>query len=193
MNWEALMPSASLTRWLSDRTPRLTEIDAQCTSCYAAIPPNPNLVEENLRGFILLLSAHFQGFCRDLYTECSQIIASKVRRSLEVIVQQQFTSYRSLDHGNPNIENIKKDFNRFGFSLNMAAADPANNARLAELKRLNEWRNIVAHQGALPLGGLPTLPTIQGWRNSCSGLATSLDGIMYNRLRTILRRRPWVP
>ena len=103
------------------------------------------------------------------------------------------TAHRSLDHGNPNIENIKKDFNRFGFSLNMAASDPANYARLAELKLPNKWRNIVAHHGTVPPGGLPFLPAIQAWRNSCDGLATSLDGIMYNRLRNLLRRQPWIP
>ena len=187
------MPSASLTRWMNDRTPRLNEVDGQCIACHAVVPANPNLVDENIRGFILLLSAHFQGFCRDLYTECAQIIASKVRPTLQVLFQQQFTAGRSLDHGNPNIDSIKKDFNRFGFSLNMAVSDPANNARLADLRRLNEWRNIVAHHGAVPPGGLPLLPTIQGWRISCNGLATSLDGIMYNRLRGILRRNPWVP
>jgi hypothetical protein len=187
------MPSASLTLWRNDRTPRLNEVDIQCTSSHANVPANPNLVDENIRGFILLLSAHFQGFCRDLYTECAQIIASKVRPTLQVLVQQQFTAHRSLDHGNPNIDNIKKDFNRFGFSLNMVASDPANHARLAELRRLNEWRNIVAHHGAVPPGGLPSLPTIQGWRSSCNGLAISLDGIMYNQLRSILRRQPWVP
>ncbi len=127
------MPSASLTLWRNDRTPRLNEVDIQCTSSHAIVPANPNLVDENIRGFILLLSAHFQGFCRDLYTECAQIIASRVRPTLQVLVQQQFTAHRSLDHGNPNIENIKKDFNRFGFSLNMAACDPANHARLERL------------------------------------------------------------
>jgi hypothetical protein len=73
------MPSASLTLWRNDRTPRLNEVDLQCTSSHAIVPANPNLVDENIRGFILLLSAHFQGFCRDLYTECAQIIASRVR------------------------------------------------------------------------------------------------------------------
>lgn len=187
------MPSASLTRWNTDRTPRLAEIDNQCTICNSLAPPNPHLLDENLRGLILLLSAHFQGFCRDLYTECSQIIASKVRPTLEVLVQQQFTANRSLDHGNPNIDNIKKDFNRFGFALDMAGVDPANHARLADLKELNKWRNIAAHHGVVPPGGLPTLGTIQSWRNSCGGLAVSLDVIMYNQLRRLLRRRPWVP
>jgi len=52
----------------------------------------PGLCEENLRGAIMLLSAHFQGFCRDLYTESVQIIVSRVRASLQILIQDQFKS-----------------------------------------------------------------------------------------------------
>jgi hypothetical protein len=50
---------------------RLAEIDAQCAASQVLAPPNPRLVDENLRGYVVLLSAHFQGFCRDLYTEAA--------------------------------------------------------------------------------------------------------------------------
>lgn len=172
---------------------RLGEIDAQCAACVAATPANPQLIDENLRAYMLLLSAHFQGFCRDLYTECAQIVASKVRLTLRVLVQEQFTARRHLDHGNPNIDNLKKDFNRFGLTLRLPAHDPANDLRLTHLNQLNEWRNIAAHHGIVPPAGLPSLADIQGWMDSCDGLATSLDDIMYNHLRRILRRRPWSP
>jgi hypothetical protein len=63
-----------------------------------------------------------------------------------------------------------------------------------DLHDLNEWRNAAAHQSTvLPPGGPLTVPRIQGWRASCSSLATSLDTIMYNQLRRRLRRAPWVP
>jgi hypothetical protein len=174
------MPSSSLSRWTADRMHGLHEIDVQCATSSAATPANPYLVEENVRGFILLLSAHFQGYCRDLYTESALIVASKIRPTLRVLVQEQFTANRKLDHGNPSIDNLKRDFSRFGLSLRMATHDPTNNARLAHLSELNEWRNISAHHGTVPAAGLPALPTIQGWKNSCNGLATSLDDIMYN-------------
>src|SRR5437868_3449908 len=98
------MPSASLLQWQNDRMPRLDEVDAQCAASLSLAPPQPNLAEENLRGYVLLLSAHFQGFCRDLYTECAQIIGSKVRRSLRSLIQAQFTTHRKRDHGNPNLQ-----------------------------------------------------------------------------------------
>src|ERR1700736_5287013 len=101
------MPSPSLVRWQNDRRPRLSEVEGQCAACLALVPPQPNLVEENLRGYVLLLSAPFQGFCRDLYTECAQIAVSKVRPALQALVYGQFTAHRKLEHGNPNAQNLK--------------------------------------------------------------------------------------
>jgi len=187
------MPSASLQHWVNDRVPRLLEIEAQCAASQALALPNPRLREENLRGYIVLLSAHFQGFCRDLYTESAQITAFRVRATLRILIQAQFTAHRALDHGNPNLQNVRKDFERFGFTLNLADADPGNPARLQHLGELNKWRNIAAHYGTVPPAGLPSLTDLHDWRNSCNGLAASLDGIMYNELRRILRRAPWVP
>jgi hypothetical protein len=186
------MPAASLLRWRTDRMPRLDEVDAQCAAALALAPPQPNLIEENLRGYVLLLSAHFQGFCRDLYIESSQVVVSKVRTSLQDLIRDQFTAHLKLDHGNPNLHNLRADFERFGFVLDLAAADPANPTRLPHLDLLNRWRNIAAHQTRIPQGLAPLdLPSLRAWRTSCDGLATSLDAVLYNELRRILRRAPW--
>jgi hypothetical protein len=187
------MPSASLLRWNNDRQPRLAQIAGQCGTTLAAVPPNPHLIDENLRGYVLALSAHFQGFCRDLYTEASQILVSRVKRpALAAIFAAQFTAQRKLDKGNPNLENLKTDFKRFGFTLDLAGADPANAARLAHLAKLNEWRNLAAHQGTPTATVAPlTHALIVTWHTSCDGLVSSLDGIMYNQLKRILRRAPW--
>jgi hypothetical protein len=187
------MPSASLSHWRTARMPNMQAIDAQCAATLALAPPNLRLTEENLRGYIVLLSAHFQGFCRDLYTESAQFVASKVRPTLQALVQGQFTAHRALDHGNPNHHNLRKDFGRFGFALNLAAADPANPVRLQHLSEMNEWRNVVAHYGVVPPVGLPSVADLRVWRASCDGLAASLDRIMYNALRRLLRRQPWPP
>src|SRR5215471_5540603 len=130
------MPSAALLRWQNERMPRLGEVDAQCATSLRRAPPRPALVDENLRGYVLLLSAHFQGYCRDLYTECAQLIVSRVRARLQVLIQAQFIAHRKLDHGNPNVQNLKEDFERFGFTLDLAAADPANPVRLTHLGQL---------------------------------------------------------
>src|SRR5262245_14036415 len=79
------MPSASLNHWANGRMHRLNEVEVQCAASVSAVPANSHLIDENLRGFILLLSAHFRGFCRDLYTECAQVVASKVRATLRIL------------------------------------------------------------------------------------------------------------
>jgi hypothetical protein len=187
------MPSASLMFWQKERMRRLTEVDNQCAASLALMSAKPELVEENLRGYVLLLSAHFQGFCRALYLECTQIVVSKVRPSLQSLVQRQFTTHMKLDLGNPNIENLKTDFGRFEFVLDLAGADPANPARITDLSHLNRWRNIAAHHGKTPVAPALILPNVQSWRHSCDGLAVSLDDIMYNELGKILKRKPWTP
>jgi hypothetical protein len=171
----------------------LLVVSHQCAATSAVLPANLDLEEENLRGYILLLSAHFQGFCRDLYSECAQVLSALVGLPVRSLFQEQLTANLKLDAGNPNIDNLKKDFKRFGFSLEMAAADPANHVRLAHLALMNRWRNIAAHQGVPLPGGLPSLGTVQAWEDSCNGLAASLDQIMYNRLLMFLGRPPWTP
>lgn len=190
------MPSASLQYWQNDRMPRLGHVEAQCAASLTYLPPSPQLADENLRGYVVLLSAHFQGLCRDLYTEATQIIVTKVRPTLQMIIQSQFEHQRALDHGNPSLSNLAKDFQRLGPGLQLSTllnADPANGPRVRDLAALNQWRNIAAHHGAVPAGAPLTLPLLQTWRVSCDGLATALDGIVYNHLRAVLRRRPWVP
>jgi hypothetical protein len=187
------MPSVALEHWQNDRLPRLNQVETQLAVSQGLAPPNPHLGEENLRAYIVALSAHFQGFCRDLHTESAQTISIRVRASLRPLIQSQFRSNRALDYGNPNLQNLRKDFERFGFVIESAAADPQNPARLQDLSEMNKWRNIVAHHGTVPPSGLPSYPDLQDWTNSCNGLAVSLDRILYNALRRILRRAPWAP
>ena len=189
------MPSAALLKWQNERLPSLVQVDAQCVATVAAVPANLALIDENYRGYVLLLAAHFQGFCRDLHTECVQIIASKVRPSLEILFQSQFSARRELDRGNANAKSIIEDFSRFGFSMKTQLDGIAGAVALkADLHTLNEWRNAAAHHNpSLPPGGPLTVPLVQGWRNSCNLLATAIDKILYTQLRIRLRRQPWVP
>lgn len=187
------MSSASLLRWQNDRMLRLAEIDSQCAASLALAPPNANLAEENLRGYVVLLSAHFQGFARDLHTEAALVVGSKVRASLQPLVQKHFSAHRALDHGNPSAENLARDFERFGFDMRAElATDPANALRLQHLAALNKWRNVAAHHSPTLPPGIPlTLAALRTWRAACDALALAMDGITYNQLRKRLRRKPW--
>ncbi len=185
------MPSASLTYWTTERTPRLAAVDAQCAASLAAVPAAGPLADENLRGYVVLLSAHFQGFCRDLYTEAAQVVVSKVRPKLRPLIEEQFLAQLGLNHGNPTAETLARDFGRFQFHLLPALAlDPANALRRQHLAALNKWRNVAAHR-ITPTPEPLSLPLIRVWRESCDGLAVALDGIMYHYLRASLRRKPW--
>jgi len=186
------VPSVSLQNWQNNRSLRLVEVDTHCGASAALAPPNALLAEESLRGYVMLLSGHFQGFCRDLYTECIQIVASHIPPGLQATIQAQFSAELKINSSNPTVETIRKDFERFAFTLDFDT-DPANGPRVTHLGHLNKWRNAIAHQKATAPAGVPalTLASVQGWRASCDGLATWLDGVMYNEMRRILGAAPW--
>jgi hypothetical protein len=195
------MPSAALTHWQVDRMHRLALMESHCISLHvpvgAAVAAASSLAfaQESLQAFVMLLSGHFQGFCRDLYTECSQLCAAAVPASLLTTVQAQFAAELKLNTTNPTVESIRRDFERFGFLLDLAGAAPGNPLRVTHLGHLNYWRNTVAHQKATPPpSGVPatlTLPDVQARRSSCDGLAFCLDDIMRKELTRILGNAPW--
>ena len=186
------MASGSLRHWQSDRMPRLTEIETHCAAAAALVPPNPLLAEESLRASVMLLSGHFQGFCRDLYTECVQVFTSNVPPALQAAVQVQFLAELRIDSSNPTVETLRKDFERFDLKLGLGA-DPANGPRITHLGYLNKWRNAIAHQKTNVPPGVPplTLVAARDWRVSCDELATWLDAFMYNRLQATFGVAPW--
>ncbi len=206
------MPSAALTSWRNDRLVRLGLVEAHCSTLMppahvfspggVAPPPLPApvpaispIARESLQGLVMLLSGHFQGFCRDLYTECAQICAATVPPGLFDTVLAQFAAELKLDSMNPTVETIRRDFERFGFAFDFAGTDPANPPRITHLGHLNYWRNAIAHQKATsPSRHAPTpltLANVQLWKAACDGLAGSLDGILVVKLLPILGVAPW--
>jgi len=185
-----------------DRMPRLGHTDAHCVALFGppplgsaaiAVPPPP-LAQESLQGYVMLVSGHFQGFCRDLYSECAQICAAAVAAGLRTTAQAQFAAELKLNTGNPTVNNIRRDFRRFGFLIDLAGADPANPVRLTRLGHLNYWRNAAHQKATPPPAGVPpvlVLADIQTWSASCDGLAASLDAIMHHHLLRILGPAPW--
>jgi len=186
------MPSVSLQHWQTDRIRRLIEMETHCAASAALAPANALLAEESLRGYVMLLSGHFQGFCRDLYTECVQVFASQMPASLQASIQAQFSTSLKINSNNPTVDTLRKDFERFAITLDFAA-DPSNGLRVTHLGQLNRWRNAVAHRTTGAPAGVPVLAltSVQAWRVSCEGLAAWLDGVMYNELRRLLGAAPW--
>lgn len=187
------MASVALADWQSVRLACLAEIESQCAATFA-INPVPRLADGNLRGYVMLLAAHFQGFCRDLHTECIQAVAGTMAPPLQIIIQLQCEAGRDLDGANAKLETLRKDFDRFGLSLSTELRkNPANAQRITDLGHLNLWRNYAAHdkktepEACRPL----ELPKVKDWKKSCDELAAELDAIMYNRLQAVLSAPPW--
>jgi hypothetical protein len=144
---------------------RLGHVDAHCAAFFAPVPAAaapagpvgpPPLAEEILQAYVMLLSGHFQSFCRDLYSECAQLCAAAVPADMQATLQAQFAAGLLLNTRNPKHETIREDFERFGIKLNLGGAAPGNAQRVTHLGQLNHWRNHVAHQKAtLPAAGPP--------------------------------------
>ncbi len=182
------MPSHALLRWQNDRLPRLMSLEAQVASA----PPSA-LADENLRAYVAMQCAHFQGFCRDLYTEGALRVTLVLPLQFQSLVQRQSMSELKLSSGNPTLQNLTHDFNRLvGDVRTLLNADPANVLRLNHLAELNKWRNYVVHHGVVAPPGPPlALALVQAWQASCNGLATDLDRIVYDVLSAVLGAPPW--
>jgi hypothetical protein len=194
------MPSDTFIAWQTIRVPRLNNIEADCLHLGALYPTDPDRVQEYVRSYAVLLSSEFQGFCRDLHSECAdRFVSSVVPVVLRNMLRAQCVYGRKLDTGNPNASNLGADFNRYAFDFWPAvfALDPAHDARRHRLAMLNAWRNAVAHHDYDPaeLGGTTTLAVsqVRDWQSDCEAFATAFDVVMRNRLFATTGLAPWPP
>jgi len=145
----------------------------------------------------VLLSSQFQGFCRDLHSECVQHIVQRVPAPLQNVVRGEFVRDRKLDRGNPNPGNIGADFGRLGLPIwdKVRALDRRNDERKQRLEELKDWRNAIAHQDFDPakLGGRTTLRLndVNRWRRACDQLARAFDQVARGHLNGLVGSRPW--
>lgn len=146
-----------------------------------------------------MLSSQFQGFCRDLHTECADAIVGFLPSGdIQSLMGDGLLLGRKLDTGNPNPGNIGADFNRFGllFWPAVDAAHPRNGQRKTLLEQMNRWRNAIAHNSFEPdmlRSGQPalSLAEVRRWRKACTGLARWFDRILRDRLRVVIGTNPW--
>src|SRR6266404_4084677 len=109
------MPSHSLLRWQTTRVVELDEIEEAHRTVGGTDPGRRYATQQINRAYATLLSSQFQGFCRDLHSECVDHILNMVHPpGLRNLLRTQFIWARTLDKGNPNPGNIGSDFNRFG-------------------------------------------------------------------------------
>ena len=195
------MPSDALVAWQTERMPRLQMVEADCLHLEALHAAVPNRVQEFIRSYAVLLSAEFQGFCRDLHDKCAESLVDSVNPpALQAVLRSQCRYGRKLDTGNPNPGNLGADFNRylFEFWVEVLVVDPTNAARKARLQTFTVvWRNAIAHHDYDPakLGGTPnlTIPQVRVWRTDCDVLAIAFDRTMRDQLQVTTGVSPWPP
>src|SRR5258707_2066627 len=101
------MPSDALIDWRSVRLPRLGKVEADCLHLQALHVADPDRVQEYIRAYAVLLSSEFQGFCRDLHTECAARVVDPVNPvALRAMLRLQCIQRRKLNTGNPNPGNL---------------------------------------------------------------------------------------
>jgi hypothetical protein len=193
------MPSLALQDWLGWRAAALGEIEHAHHAVGGAGPGRRSLTQQLNQAYAVLLSSQFQGFCRDLHTECVQRLAASVAPPvLSATYRGNLLFGRKLDSGNPNPGNIGSDFDRLGLSFWSAvdADHPRNPQRRRTLETLNRWRNAIAHNVFAPhmyRGGRPSLQlaAVRDWRRACGGLARSFDNVLRAHLLSATGVAPW--
>lgn len=192
------MPSVALQTWNTGRIAELDEVENAHHSVGGTGPGRRYLTQQINHAYALLLAAQFQGFCRDLHTECAQYLVQSISPlSAQPSVLRSLILNRALDRGNPTPANIGADFNRFAFLFWDAvdSLDMRHPQRRSALDELNLWRNAIAHQDFDPakLGGTTTLrlDQVRGWRSVCQVLSGAFDLVMSNQLQSLTGTLPW--
>jgi len=193
------MPSAAYRQWRTVRARALNDIARARDIAGGVAGGRQTTNQQIIQSFAVLLASHFQGFCRDLHTECVDHILRVLAppTTLQRLLRLELTRGRQLDRGNAQPSSLGADFGRLDISFWRAlhAHDPASVAWQNDLELLNEWRNAIAHQDftSPTLAGTMNLRLVQvrQWRRSCRGLARAIDDVLRLHLQTLTGTSPW--
>ncbi len=193
------MPSTSYHQWRTVRTAALDEIDAAVATLGGTGRGSRYTNQQVIRSYVLLLASHFQGFCRDLHSECVDHLLNVLAPPLPLrhILSDELTRGRQLDRGNAQPGSLGTDFGRLGidFWVKMQSSAPDSATWKRDLELLNDWRNAIAHQDFTSprLGGTMNLRLnrVRHWRTSCRLLARTTDVLMHRYLHTLTGTAPW--
>jgi hypothetical protein len=189
------MPSNSLRLWQTTRRRELDEVEEAHQSVGGTGPGRRSATLQLNYSYALLLSANFQGFCRDLHTEVATYLVDRLTvSSFHRTLRELFLAGRKLDTGNPNPGNLGSDFNRFGVDFwgEVSALSPNTVARRQRSEELNIWRNAIAHNDFSRLGGVRLrIAQVRRWRSACDRLAASFDRVLTSYLHRETGTAPW--
>ena len=206
------MSSFALQAWQQTRSRQLDELDAAHGAVGGHGPGRRSATLQLNHAYAVVLASQFQGFCRDLHSECADVVTNAIDAAgastavdgsaLADIALTALTRNRQLDRGNASAGSIGADFKAFDLDIWDAARqlDARTSLRVRRLDQLNVWRNAIAHQDfdfsrhqrellgdASRLG----LGDVRAFRSSCNGLAVTFDSALAEHLETIVGGRPW--
>lgn len=190
------MPSRSLQRWQTIASAALDQVEDAHAAVGGVAPGRRYTTMQVNHSCVMLLSSHFQGFCRNLHTEAVEYLIQGVAPpALRLILRADLTRGRKLDHGNPNPGNLGADFGRLGMRLwpSVHALGVRNQQRNDHLEKMSKWRNAIAHQDFGPNLDPPSvqLRHIRRWRSVCEVLAMHFDRVVAAHIQTVTGARPW--
>ncbi len=192
------MPSPALAVWSTSSAVALSQLQAAHRAVGGArAGRRTNTLQLNY-AYVLLLSAHFQAYCRGLHSDATQLLVEAIDPAIGAVLDANLSFRRQLDSGNAQPAALGIDFNRFDFKFwtDVEAADTRNVARRRKLEELNTWRNAIAHHDieshrADLRPREVTLDACRSWRGALTGLAESFDGVLADHLATLIGSRPW--
>jgi hypothetical protein len=135
------MPSLSLGTWFGERANVLNDIENAHRSVRGSGAGARAATQQVNQAYTVLLSAQFQGFCRDLHSEgADHLVRPLADPDHREVLRNNLLFGRKIDRGIPNPGNLGADFNRFGFAFWAAveAHRTHNPARKAALEQLND-------------------------------------------------------
>jgi hypothetical protein len=193
------MPSNSLLEWRGARATALDEIEAAHAQVGGTARGRRYTTQQINRAYAVLLSSEFQGYCRDLHSECVDRIVATAPVQTQLVIRAQFLWGRPFGRGNPGGSAIGSEFGRFNLRFwdRVSALHAHNDRRRQLLDELMEWRNAIAHNDFDParFGANPVLqlPQVRAWRSALNSLAQSFDAVMFTYLTAMLGAAPWPP
>lgn len=190
------MPSRSLAHWEGRRLSALDKLLSTHAAVAGAGRGHSFAARQVNQSCVVLLSSHFQAFCRDLHSEAADFISGATSPApLRAVIRVRLTEGRYLDKGNPTPGNLGADFGRFGFVFweEIHRHDRRNKDRHAALDKLMTWRNAIAHQDFTKLGPRPILrlANVRRWRKACEALASSFDAAVARQVAVLVGSSPW--
>lgn len=187
------MASVALSEWQGRRSAELNEIESAHAAMGGTGPGRRYATQQLNHAYEMLLSSHFQGFCRDLHSAAADSLVHAQPSSIQFVFSLNLMFGRQLDRGNAHAASLGSDFGRLGMRLweEFRDADAHTGSRRQKLDSMNSWRNAIAHQDFSRVGGTLRLRRIRGWRSALNGLASTLDVVVGKHVSILVGTPPW--